>query len=81
MKRIALLGAVLFVALAAGCETKGGSAAGGALGGAAVGVGGYEYSAHRQMQQIEDDYRAGRIDRREYEIRKNQIEKGSIFQK
>jgi hypothetical protein len=53
------------------------------LGGAAVGAGatgaGYEYQAHRQMNQLEADYKAEKISRREYESRKAQIEKGSII--
>jgi hypothetical protein len=51
----------------------------GALGGAAAGAAGYEYNAHRQMQQLEEDYREGKIDRKEYEARKKQIEQGSIL--
>ena len=81
MKKSLLLGSMLLVALMSGCETRGGSAAGGALGGAALGAGAYEFSAHRQMQDLEADYKAGRINKQEYDIRKNQIEKGSIFQK
>ena len=53
------------------------------LGGAAVGAVGtsaaYEINAHSKMNQIEDDYKAERISRREYESRKSQIEKGSIL--
>jgi hypothetical protein len=30
------------------------------------------------MDQLEDDYRAERISRKEYEARKSQLEKGSI---
>jgi galactokinase/mevalonate kinase-like predicted kinase len=41
------------------------------LGGAVVGAGGagaaYEYNAYRQMQQLEEDYKAERISRAEYE--------------
>jgi hypothetical protein len=52
-------------------------------GGTALGVlgtgAGYEIQAKRQMDRLEDDYRSGRIDRREYEIRKSQIERGSIL--
>lgn len=81
MKKLILLGAMVLMASASGCASREGSAVGGALGGAAVGVGAYEYSAHRQMDQLNNDYKAGRIDRREYEIRKNQIEKGSLFQR
>ncbi|WP_224982417.1 hypothetical protein [Geomonas agri] len=81
MKRILLIVSMVLSAFASGCASREGSAVGGALGGAAVGVGAYEYSAHRQMEQLNADYKAGRIDRREYEIRKNQIEKGSLFQR
>jgi hypothetical protein len=53
------------------------------LGGAAVGAlgagAGYEYQAHRQMERLEEDYKAGRITREEYLDRKRQIEKGSIL--
>lgn len=46
----------------------------------ALGTGaGYEYQAKRQMDQLEDDYKAGRITREEYLDRKNQIERGSLI--
>jgi hypothetical protein len=52
-------------------------------GGTAVGAlgagGGYEYNNKRQMDRIEDDYRAGRMGREEYEDRKRQIERGSLI--
>ena len=52
-------------------------------GGAAVGTlatgAGYEVNNKRQMDQLDDDYRSGRIDRNEYENRKEQIEHGSII--
>jgi hypothetical protein len=53
------------------------------IGGAAVGVGaagaGYEYNAEREMQQLDRDYKAEKISRREYQERKKQIEAGSII--
>jgi hypothetical protein len=53
------------------------------LGGAAVGAGAtgaaYEYQAYSQMQKLEEDYKAEKISRKEYEARKAQIEKGSIL--
>ena len=70
---------ILSFVLLSGCGSNMGSAGLGAVGGAAAGAAGYEYNAHRQMQQLEEDYRTGRIDRKEYEIRKSQIEKGSIL--
>jgi hypothetical protein len=53
------------------------------VGGAATGVlatgAGYEINAKRQMDQLEDDLRNERITREEYEVRKRQIESGSII--
>jgi hypothetical protein len=53
------------------------------LGGAATGAlatsAGYEYNAKRQMDRLDEDRRAGRIGREEYEDRKRQIERGSII--
>ncbi|MDW7773878.1 MAG: hypothetical protein SCH71_13405 [Desulfobulbaceae bacterium] len=68
----------LFIAgsLSAGCSKEGlGGAAAGALGTGAA----YEYQAKRQMDKLEDDYNAGRIDKEEYERRKDQIGRGSII--
>ena len=67
-----------FISLS-GCSSNMGSAGLGAVGGAAAGAAGYEYNAHRQMQQLEEEYRTGRINREEYEARKKQIEQGSIL--
>ena len=76
MKKLLLLGTLLFVALTSGCNSR---TAGGALGGAAVGAGAYEYNVHRQMQDLEADYKAGKINKQEYQIRKDQIQKGSVL--
>jgi hypothetical protein len=57
-----------------GCEFVAGAATGALATGA-----GYEYNAKRQMDRLEDDYRDERISRREYDRRKNQIERGSIL--
>lgn len=73
MKAIAalvLLGSLVMT----GCEF----AAGAATGALATGAG-YEINAKRQMDRLEDDYRHERISRREYERRKDQIERGSII--
>lgn len=56
-----------------GCAFLGGAAAGTLATGA-----GYEYQAKRQMDKLDEDLRAERISRREYEARKKQIESGSI---
>ena len=74
MKKLMLV-LVLMVAFGqSGCAFLGGAAVG-ALGTSA----GYEINAHSQMSKLEDDYKAERISRREYETRKAQIEKGSII--
>ena len=57
-----------------GCAFLGGAALG-ALGTSA----GYEVNAKSKMDQLEDDYKAERISRKEYEARKSQLEKGSII--
>jgi hypothetical protein len=53
------------------------------LGGAATGVlatgAGYEIQAKRQMDKLDEDLKAERISRREYDQRKQQIENGSII--
>jgi len=73
MKKL-MLALVLMVGVGqSGCAFLGGAAVG-ALGTSA----GYEINAHSKMNQLEDDYKAERISRREYEARKSQLEKGSI---
>ena len=71
---------VVLGVLAAGCSSefwKGGGA--GAAAGV-VGAGtGYELRARQQMEKLEEDYKAGRINQHDYETRKDQIQKGSIF--
>ena len=58
----------------AGCEFVAGAATGALATGA-----GYEINAKRQMDRLDDDYRHERISRRDYERRRNQIERGSIM--
>jgi hypothetical protein len=74
MKRVILALAFVIVLGQSGCMFLGGAAVG-ALGTSA----GYEINAKSKMDQLEDDYKAERISRREYEARKSQIEKGSII--
>jgi hypothetical protein len=74
MKKIFLALALLIGVSQSGCAFLGGAAVG-ALGTSA----GYEINAHSKMNQVEDDYKAERISRAEYESRKSQIEKGSII--
>ena len=74
MKKLMLVVVMLIGLGQSGCAFLGGAAVGaGAAGGA------YEFQAYRQMQQLEEDYKAERISRQEYEERKKQIEAGSII--
>jgi hypothetical protein len=74
MKKLMLVLVVVMGLSQWGCEFIGGAAVGAGAAGA-----GYEYQAYRQMNQLEEDYKAERISRKEYEARKAQIEKGSIL--
>ena len=51
---------------------------GGTGAGVAATGAGYQLRSRQQMEKIEDDYKSGKIDQREYEIRKDQIKQGSI---
>ena len=44
---------------------------------AATGTG-YELRAREEMNRIESDYKNGKIGQKEYEIRKDQIKRGSL---
>lgn len=67
---VALAGAVLLGA----CSTR--EVATGAVGGAA----GYEYSNKRAMDELDADYKAGRINKEEYDRRKKQIQERSVVE-
>jgi hypothetical protein len=74
MKNLMLVLALMVAVSQSGCAFLGGAALG------AVGTSaGYEINAHSQMSKLEDDYKAERISRKEYESRKSQIENGSII--
>ena len=68
------LAAATLILLLCGCGNFWGGLAGGAVGAGA----GYELRARQQMNKLDEDLKAGRIDQKEYEIRKSQIERGSI---
>ncbi|MBN1932700.1 MAG: hypothetical protein JW786_13940 [Desulfobacterales bacterium] len=78
-KKIILMLMLMTLLAMSGCSSKLGSAGLGAVGGAAIGAGGYEYHLKRQMDIVEKDYKDGKIDKKEYEIRKNQIERDSLL--
>jgi hypothetical protein len=71
---------VLLAALAvAGCDSKGGSALLGGVAGAAAGAGTYEYRLNQARSQVEEDFKAGRIDQRERDIRIDQINRIALI--
>ena len=74
MKKLMLALVLLLAVGQSGCAFLGGAAVG-ALGTSA----GYEINSRSKMNQLEDDYKAERISRAEYENRKAQIEKGSVI--
>jgi hypothetical protein len=75
MKAVMIASLLMVLAMAqSGCAFLGGAAAGTLAAGA-----GYEINAKRQMDKLDEDLRAERISRREYEARKKQIESGSII--
>jgi hypothetical protein len=79
--RVLVVTMVAFAGLfAGGCESKWGTAGLGAAGGAVAAGGGYEYVSNREMNKIEEDYKDGKIDQREYEIRKDQIQRMSVLE-
>lgn len=52
----------------------------GGAGAGALGTGaGYEIQAERQMDQLNEDLKNGKISQQEYDIRKDQIRKGSLL--
>ena len=74
MKKLMLALALMVGLGQSGCAFLGGAAVG-ALGTSA----GYEINANSKMNQLESDYKAEKISRKEYEARKSQLEKGSII--
>lgn len=63
-----------------GCESGWGSAGLGAAGGAVAAGGSYEYVSNREMKRIEQDYKDGKMDQKEYEARKDQIQRMSLLE-
>ena len=80
MPRLFPVYAAFILLMLSGCASSGGSAVLGALGGAAAGAGGYEYHLKKQKDRVEADFKDGKIDQKEYEIRKDQIKRDSLLQ-
>ena len=63
--------------LTAGCSPSfwGGTGTGAVGAGAA-----YEVHASQEVKKLDEDLKAGRIDQKEYDIRRDQIKRDSLFQ-
>lgn len=80
MKHFSLLFICLCLVPLTGCSSVGGGLLGGVLGAGAAG-GGYEYNLKRQRDRVEEDFKAGKINQEEYEVRKDQIVRDSLLKK
>lgn len=74
MRKLMVLLALMTVLGQWGCQFLGRTASGNS-----TSVSGYDSNSHYQMNQLEEDYRDQRITRRDYEIRKGQVEIGFIL--
>ena len=74
MRKLMVLFALMIALGQWGCQSLAGSASGNS-----TPVSGYDSNSHYQMNQLEEDYRDQRISRRDYEIRKGQVEIGFIL--
>lgn len=74
MRKLMVLFALMIALGQWGCQFLGGSGSGNN-----TPVSGYNSNSHYQMNQLEEDYRDQRISRRDYEIRKGQVEIGFIL--
>ncbi len=79
MKKCTIIITIALLMMVVGCGGNWTSAGLGAAGGAVAGAGGYEYHLNKERQRVENDYREGRIDKKEYDIRIDQINRDSIL--
>lgn len=79
MKNLTMLLSILLLTTALGTAGCSGQFWGGTAAGVLGTGGGYEYNISQQMKRIEEDYKAGRITKEEYEIRKDQIQRDSLL--
>jgi len=71
---VAMMIMLIPILFTTGCGFWGGVATGVAATGA-----GYEYTSKKQLDRLEEDYKAGNITKEEYDARKKAIEEGSII--
>ncbi len=80
MKGLSMVVMSLVLLTMVGCASKAGTAVLGGVVGAGATGGGYELHLKSQKNKVEEDFKAGRIDKREYEIRLDQIKRDSLIQ-
>ncbi len=78
MKPVIVVALLSMLALTA-CESRGGSALLGGVAGAAAGAGTYEYRLNKARQEVEADFKAGRINQSERDIRIDQINRVAVI--
>ena len=76
MRKFQYLAVLLLGITLMGCS---GAFWGGAGAGALSAGAGYEIQAERQMKELDEELRTGKIDQKEYDIRKDQIQRGSLL--
>ena len=81
MKKALVLSPLLFLLLiSSGCSSTAGNVGLGAIGGAAIGAGGYEYHLKKQKDLVMEDLKSGKIDQKEHDVRLDQIKRDSLLQ-
>jgi hypothetical protein len=80
MSKALALSVVMAALAVAGCESRGGSALLGGVGGAAAGAGGYEYHLNQEKQRVEKARTDGTMSADEARIRLDQISRDSFVQ-
>lgn len=73
--KVAIIALSFPVILLCGCGSFWKGAGTGVVGAGAA----YEINAKRQLDQLEKDYKDGKISQEEYEARRDQIKKGSLI--
>lgn len=78
MKAMTVAAVVAMAVAVGGCESRGGSALLGGAAGAAAGAGTYEYRLNEEKKRVEEAHAQGKMDKREYDIRMDQIRRDSL---
>lgn len=79
MRKLVAAMIVLGMVGVSGCSSTTAAGLGGAAVGAAAGAGSYEYHLKKMRDRVQADFDAKKIDKREYDIRMDQISRDSVF--